>query len=884
MSETTSQPISILVIEDDPGDFGLILAHVRLSGLVQGGDKEPVVWAKTLAEGIAAAQSNKPDVVLLDLSLPDSAGLDTVRALRAALPNVPIVILTWHDDSALDVAALQAGAQDYLVKGQFDHDALGRAVRHANALNSMLDMLSDNDLIKRESAYRKSIIECAHDGFWLVDAQGNLLDTNQAYADISGYTVDELVGMHISQLEAKEQSVDEVKAHIARVIAKGYDVFETRHRHKDGHEIDIEVSTTFMRDTQEFVVFCHDITGRKQMEEALRVAAAAFETQDAIMITDADGNILRVNHAFSSITGYSPEDVLGKNQSMMNSVHGNQNICIEMLQQSIHDDLWTGEVFDKRKNGQIYPKWMTVTAVKNEQQEITRHVTIFSDITARKQIEKENLRESDLRFRGTLEQAAVGIAHATLDGHFRQLNQKFCKIVGYPRDELINMSYQDITFPADLDENFHFMQQLLAGEISTFTMEKRYVRKDRSMVWVNLTVSLLRDAGGASKYTIGVIEDITGRKQSETLVEQFGSLLQGSFNEIYLFDAYSLHFLLTSEGAEKNLGYSDDELSQLTLLDIRPLLTRESFEQLVAPLRSGEQPSLFFETVHRRKDGTTYPVEVRLQLMHGEHPVFLAIIQDITERKQADMELDQSRKLLRELVAQSEALREEERKRVAREVHDELGQILTALRMEVSLLRIEFGEQDAALLGKIKGVTELLDQSIQCTRDVVNNLRPVAMDMGIVSAVKWLRDEFIKHTGTLCVLYAPEEEIHLDETLAVAAFRIVQESLTNVARYAEASKVEIFLEQDADNFSVTVNDNGKGFDYLAISNRKSFGLLGMRERALALGGAVNIYSAPQDGTQVFFVVPNQQTIPNQQAIPNQQTTSDTQPLAKGDKP
>ncbi len=131
MNKTFSQSISILVIEDDPGDFGLIRAHVRLSGLVHGGDKEPVVWAKTLTEGIAAAQCNKPDVVLLDLSLPDSAGLATVQAMRAALHDVPIVILTGHDDAALDAAALEVGAQDYLVKGQFEHNALGRAVRHA---------------------------------------------------------------------------------------------------------------------------------------------------------------------------------------------------------------------------------------------------------------------------------------------------------------------------------------------------------------------------------------------------------------------------------------------------------------------------------------------------------------------------------------------------------------------------------------------------------------------------------------------------------------------------------------------------------------------------------------------------------------------------------
>ena len=131
MTETSAQPISILVIEDDPGDFGLIRAHVRMSGLVHDSERDAVIWAKSLTEGIAAAQSNKPDVVLLDLSLPDSAGLNTVRTMRTALPGVPIVILTGHDDSALDAAALEVGAQDYLVKGQFEHNALGRAVRHA---------------------------------------------------------------------------------------------------------------------------------------------------------------------------------------------------------------------------------------------------------------------------------------------------------------------------------------------------------------------------------------------------------------------------------------------------------------------------------------------------------------------------------------------------------------------------------------------------------------------------------------------------------------------------------------------------------------------------------------------------------------------------------
>lgn len=136
---------TILVVEDDPGDFGLIRALIRLAHHVQSDDEEPVIWAQTLADGVAKAGVQQPDVVLLDLSLPDSSGVATVRAMRTALPDVPIVVLTGHDDSWLAIAALEAGAQDYLVKGQFEVDALKRAVRNARvrgALESRLRLLN----------------------------------------------------------------------------------------------------------------------------------------------------------------------------------------------------------------------------------------------------------------------------------------------------------------------------------------------------------------------------------------------------------------------------------------------------------------------------------------------------------------------------------------------------------------------------------------------------------------------------------------------------------------------------------------------------------------------------------------------------------------------
>ncbi|MCX7141428.1 MAG: EAL domain-containing protein [Proteobacteria bacterium] len=162
MTDLSGRPVAILVIEDDPGDFGLIRVHLRSAGLGHGGDKAPLAWEKTLAAGLALGRTQRPDVVLLDLSLPDSKGIATVEKLRAALRGVPIVVLTGHDDNELAVRAVQAGAQDYLVKGQFAHDALGRAVRYAMVREKLeQDLARSNRLYAALSQCNQAIVRCS---------------------------------------------------------------------------------------------------------------------------------------------------------------------------------------------------------------------------------------------------------------------------------------------------------------------------------------------------------------------------------------------------------------------------------------------------------------------------------------------------------------------------------------------------------------------------------------------------------------------------------------------------------------------------------------------------------------------------------------------------
>ena len=276
------------------------------------------------------------------------------------------------DGSLLDVEICATGVQ---IDGTGFLFASSRDITLRNKTMAMLHM-------------HKQVIDTAMDGFWMADTHGFLREVNEAYARMSGYTMQELVGMHISELEAIEREED-VKARIDKIMAVGYDRFETRHRRKDGRIIDLEIAITFMQESGNFFVFCHNITQRKQAGEALRVAAAAFETHEAILITDAQANIVRVNGAFTGITGYSAEEVIGKNPRIMSSGRHDNAFYAAMWRQILETDSWAGEIWDRRKSGEIFPKWMSITAVKNDLGETTQYVGIFSDITERKRAEDE---------------------------------------------------------------------------------------------------------------------------------------------------------------------------------------------------------------------------------------------------------------------------------------------------------------------------------------------------------------------------------------------------------------------------------------------------------------------------------------------------------------
>jgi PAS domain S-box-containing protein len=264
------------------------------------------------------------------------------------------------------------------------------------------------------------------------------------------------------------------------------------------------------------------------------------------------------------------------------------------------------------------------------------------------------------------------------------------------------------------------------------------------------------------------------------------------------------------------------------------------------------------ESIRRRKDESPLHVSI-VQVpvsLPGRQIAAYAMYQDITERKQAEEELQQSFAKLRALAARLQSTREEERIRVAREIHDELGQALTAIKIDVASL-VRDMPADQRQQKKAESVLRLVDDTIQSVRRIATELRPgILDDLGLVAAIEWASEDYQSRTGISCRVDVPENDLIIDPERATAIFRIFQETLTNIARHANATQADIRLSKENSDVVLEVRDNGRGIDQEQLSIGRSFGILGMRERALLLGGELTISGEAGKGTVVRVRIPD----------------------------
>jgi len=229
---------------------------------------------------------------------------------------------------------------------------------------------------------------------------------------------------------------------------------------------------------------------------------------------------------------------------------------------------------------------------------------------------------------------------------------------------------------------------------------------------------------------------------------------------------------------------------------------------------------------------------------------------EIAERERAEAQLKVSLDQLRALAARLQSVREEERTSISREIHDELGQACTAIKMDLALIGRKLTKKQTQLQSKVDSAMQLVDSMIVILRRIASELRPRTLDdLGLSAALESHAQEFESRTGIRCSVTLPQEALHLDADRSTAIFRIFQESLTNVARHAHATQVEALLEMKSDRIVFQVIDNGSGFDPTEAKARKSLGLVGMQERALLLNGDLKIEGAPGAGTTLTLTIP-----------------------------
>ena len=258
-----------------------------------------------------------------------------------------------------------------------------------------------------------------------------------------------------------------------------------------------------------------------------------------------------------------------------------------------------------------------------------------------------------------------------------------------------------------------------------------------------------------------------------------------------------------------------------------------------------------------RADGGEFPIDASIsQHMEDGHVFFTVILRDVTERVRADAELRRSRDELREFAAAASSVREQEKSRIARELHDDLAQSLTALKMDVAWLKERLPDAPGPLVSKLSSMQGMLDATVKATRRISADLRPLMLDdLGLIPAVEWLMNNFTQRTGIACKFTVDPPDLQLQDPHATAVFRILQESLANIARHSGATHAEVSVDGSGGEISLRVRDNGRGFAAADPRKPNSFGLVGLRERAYLLDGEIAVDTAPGKGTVIEVRIP-----------------------------
>ncbi|HEV3327162.1 MAG TPA: GAF domain-containing protein [Puia sp.] len=387
------------------------------------------------------------------------------------------------------------------------------------------------------------------------------------------------------------------------------------------------------------------------------------------------------------------------------------------------------------------------------------------------------------------------------------------------------------------------------GSFSLYSREENFFDEEE----VSLLEEVVRDISFTLDNFAKEEQRLKAEKEIRTEKQFSDSIINMLPGVFYLYNEKH-HFLRWNDQFEEISGYGHEEFAALSVLDFFKGSQRDLMQKKIeAVFVTGRCDVEAVLTTKGGEELQFYFTGTRVNFM--ETPCVLGLGFDISRLKDAENLLKQSEEDLRDLASNLQNVREEERTSISREIHDELGQQLTAIKLDVSWLDRKI-QGDAIIKERIGGILSMLTEMIHTIRRISTQLRPSILDdLGLVEALRWQVRDFQKRGGIGIQFECPEESLKLEAGVTTGLFRIFQEALTNIARHAEATAVSAFLLKEDGQLVLTITDNGKGFDLHAAKKKKTLGLLGMKERTLMMKGAYEISSQPGSGTSLRVSVP-----------------------------
>ena len=663
-------------------------------------------------------------------------------------------------------------------------------------------------------------------GFYVVQ-NGKFVFVNEHAAHYWGYRKDELLGMNSMNLVHQEDREWVRENAIKMLIGERSSSYDFRTTNKDGSPrwmTETIVPIEYMGERAVLGIsldITEQMAARNKLVELEALEASLLEAIPHAVVGLKDRRIIFANEGVEAVFGRKAADLIGKTASVFYRSHEQSEEIARRLYSTLEkNNTFNAEIPCRRSDGRNIVCMVKASRIGESLKE--RNIVItYEDITERKRLEDTYK---------TMAKSSVAGVYIVKDGKFLFVNCHAAMYAGYNEEELVGKDAFSLVHPDDREMVKKNAMNMLQGKSHT-PYEFRVITQNGTIRWILETVTLV--PYGNEKAILGNSMDITELKEARDKLTELKAL-ETSFLEAIPHAVVGLK--------DRRIIFAND--------------TREIGRGLYSTLK--RQRTFRTEVPCRRKDGQNVDCMIkasRIGEILKERNIVITY-EDISESKQAKNELEQSRERLRNLSAHLESIREKERTRIARELHDELGQLLTALHMEIVLLNKKIPSDHHYLLEKTDAMGGLIDMTMKTLKRIYMDLRPGMLDhLGLATAIEWQAGEFEKRTAIKCKVIFEPEDFEIDQDLSTAIFRIFQETLTNISRHSEATKATISLKIKNGKVELIVKDNGKGITEEQLSKPNSFGLMGISERAFHWGGKVKINGKNGIGTTVKVNLP-----------------------------